>query len=145
MESGQKYNVLYPINEDVYGEELYNAMYETINNYIKDNADTEEFAGSDDTQIKRMKLGKNVFLKGIHRRVYTNNFNKIAFLVFYEDGRAVLNKDKDHMVIYPFQLTTQNIEDQSMKDSTYKKLRDAGIDADEARKRIQQALGNIVQ
>ena len=49
------------------------------------------------------------------------------------------------MVIYPFQLTTQNIEDQSMKESTYKKLRDKGIDADEARRRIQQALGNIVQ
>ena len=145
MESGQEYNVLYPINEDVYGEELYNAMYETINNYIIDNADPESFAGSDDTQIKRKKLGETVFLKGIHRRAYTNNFNKIAFLVFAEDGSAVLNKDKDHMVIYPFQLTTQNIEDQSIKDSTYKKLRDAGIDADEARKRIQQALGNIVQ
>ena len=145
MESGQEYNVLYPISKDVYGKELYNAMYETINNYIIDNADTKEFAGLDDTQIKRMKLGKTVFLKGIHRRAYTNNFNKIAFLVYTEDGRAVLNKNKDHMVIYPFQLTTQNIEDQSMKESTYKKLRDKGIDADEARRRIQQALGNIVQ
>ena len=47
-----------------------------------------------------------------------------------------------YLIIYPFEITTQTIEDDLMKTSAFKRLRQEGIGADEARQIIAKKLGN---
>ena len=136
--------VSYPISARVYGDELYDAMVETLDKYIAENS-RKQFTGTDDTQRNRMKLGKNIFLVGLNNRAYTNNQNEVAMQVVKYDGKsieAIEDKNGNHMIIYPFEITTQTIEDDLMKTSAFKRLRQEGIGADEARQIIAKKLGN---
>jgi len=136
--------VSYPISARVYGDELYDAMVETLDKYIAENSGNQ-FTGTDNTQRERMKLGKNIFLVGLNNRAYTNNQNEVAMqVVKYDGGRieAIQDKNGNHMTIYPFEITTQTIEDDLMKTSAFKRLRQEGIGADEARQIIAKKLGN---